>query len=195
MRARRLLLLFVWNASSQNFCGAMRPSHRRLSTSPPSPGPVESSKKGAISSGGAFDALEHTGIPKSWLRRPRLPSRNWLIFWGAVSSLSCLYWYDRRQCRLIKEEYIARVQHFSEATLDSKEMPRRVDVYACKWPGDEEYDRSLKFFKRYVKVNISVHVAKFVLKQHDRHGSPFSSPRRWTMHQRMGINMVQYPTL
>jgi import inner membrane translocase subunit TIM54 len=142
----------------------MRVSHRWLSTSPPSPGPIGHHEKGNISPGGAFDALEHTGIPKGWLRRPRLPSRNWLIFWGVVSSLSCLYWYDRRQCRLIKEEYTARVCHLSEAPLGTKELPRRVDVYACKWPGDEEYDRSLKFFKRYVKVDLFTHVSRFILK-------------------------------
>jgi mitochondrial import inner membrane translocase subunit TIM54 len=32
------------------------------------------------------------------------------------------------------------------------EWPRKVTVYGSKWPSDEDYDRSLKYFRKYVKV-------------------------------------------
>lgn len=131
----------------------MRSSRLRLSAgTSPSSSSVKTAENVSTKSGGALDALQHTGIPVGWLKRPKLPSRNWLIFWGVVSGLSYLYWDDRRQCRRIKDEYVSKVRHLAEVPLGSMELPRKVDVYACKWPGDEEYDRSLKFFKRYVKV-------------------------------------------
>lgn len=134
---------------------AMRPTRLRLANGPPPPAappaaPAEA--KPVKPAGSAFDALEHTGLPIGWLRKPKLPGRNWLIFYGVVSTLGFLYWDDRRKCKAIKAEYIEKVKHLAEVPLGSMELPRKVDVYACKWPGDEEYDRSLKFFKRYVKV-------------------------------------------
>ncbi|KIK31007.1 hypothetical protein PISMIDRAFT_128364, partial [Pisolithus microcarpus 441] len=60
-------------------------------------------------------ALEYTGIPQSWLSaRPRLPSRNWLIFITLTSSVLSYYTYDRHQARKIRASYIDRVKHFSE---------------------------------------------------------------------------------
>jgi import inner membrane translocase subunit TIM54 len=98
-------------------------------------------------------ALEYTGIPTSWLsKRPKLPSRNWLIFLTFTSSLTGLYVYDRRECKRIRREYVDRVKHLAEEPLGSLDWPRKVTVYGCKWPGDEEHDRSMKYFRKYVKV-------------------------------------------
>lgn len=149
------MLLF---APRSKFSDAMRPSRIRLSSSSSAPGTsTASAGKAASNTSGALDALQHTGIPVGWLKKPKLPGRNWLIFYGIVSSLSYLYWDDRRKARLIREEYIAKVAHLAEVPLGSMELARRVEVYACKWPGDEEYDRSMKFFKRYVKVRCYLH--------------------------------------
>lgn len=97
--------------------------------------------------------LQYTGIPPSWLdKRPSLPSRNWLIFLSVTSSIAGYYIYDRQQCKKIRKEYVAKVQHLSKLPLHSMELPRKVTVYGCKWPADEEYDRSIKYFRKYVKV-------------------------------------------
>ncbi|THU88590.1 hypothetical protein K435DRAFT_761697 [Dendrothele bispora CBS 962.96] len=97
-------------------------------------------------------ALEYTGIPPSWLdKRPRLPSRNWLIFLSVTSSITGLYIYDRRQCKRIKQEYIEKVKYLSEQTADHLSWPRKVTVYGAKWPGDEDYDQAIKYFRKYVK--------------------------------------------
>lgn len=45
-----------------------------------------------------------------------------------------------------------RVRWLAEAPLGTGERVRKVEVLGCKWPGDEEPDGSIKFFKRYVKV-------------------------------------------
>ncbi|KAG6335483.1 hypothetical protein ID866_3611 [Astraeus odoratus] len=36
--------------------------------------------------------------------------------------------------------------------MGSMELPRKVTVYGAKWPGDEDHQRAIRFFKKYVKV-------------------------------------------
>ena len=98
-------------------------------------------------------AIQYTGIPPSWLeKRPSLPSRNWLIFLTVTSTLTGYYLYDRRQCKKIRQEYADQVKHLAEEPLRSSDFPRKVTVYGAKWLGDEDYDRSMKYFRKYVKV-------------------------------------------
>lgn len=97
--------------------------------------------------------FQDLGVPKSVLNyRLRLPSRNWLVFLSITGSLLGTYIYDRRECRKIRDSYKERVAHLALEPLASYDMPRKVAVYACKPPGDEEHDRSMKYFKKYVKV-------------------------------------------
>jgi hypothetical protein len=37
--------------------------------------------------------------------------------------------------------------------MGSVDWPRKVTVYGCKWPGDDEHERSMKYFRKYVKVS------------------------------------------
>jgi mitochondrial import inner membrane translocase subunit TIM54 len=102
---------------------------------------------------GIATVFKSTGIPLSVLeKRPKLPSRNWLIFLSVTSSVAGLYIYDRRQCKHIRQSYIDRVKHLAEQPVDPFETPRRVTVYAARWPGDEDYDQSMRYFRKYVKV-------------------------------------------
>ncbi|KXN92198.1 Mitochondrial import inner membrane translocase subunit TIM54 [Leucoagaricus sp. SymC.cos] len=101
---------------------------------------------------GVRTVLRYTGIPTSWLdKRPKLPSRNWLIFIGLISSITGYYIHDRRQCRKIRQEYVDKVKEFSELPSSPLDKPRKVVVYGSKWPGDEDYDQSLRYFRKYVK--------------------------------------------
>jgi mitochondrial import inner membrane translocase subunit TIM54 len=97
--------------------------------------------------------LEYTGIPSSWLsKRPKLPSRNWLIFLSLTASLTGLYAYDRRQCKRIRNEYVDRVKHLADEPAGALDRPRKVTVYGAKWPDDVDYDRSMRYFRKYMKV-------------------------------------------
>jgi import inner membrane translocase subunit TIM54 len=103
-----------------------------------------------------FDAaLKYTGVPPSVLKwRPRMPSKKMTVFLSLVAGGSYAYWYDRKECARLKQEYISRVEHLSKQPLDgSLAFGRKVTVYAAKWPEDDDYDRGLKYFKRYVKVS------------------------------------------
>lgn len=106
---------------------------------------------------GIRTALEFTGIPPSLFdKRPKLPSRNWLIFLSVTSSLVGYYAYDRRECKRIRREYEERVRHFAEERTGKFDLPRKVTVYGAKWPGDEDWDRSTRYFRKYLKVCLFV---------------------------------------
>ncbi|KAH8099580.1 inner membrane protein import complex subunit Tim54-domain-containing protein [Cristinia sonorae] len=101
---------------------------------------------------GIKTVLQYTGIPPSWLdKRPGLPSRNWLIFLGVTSTILGCYYYDRQESKRIRQEYVDKVKHLAEVPIHSLANPRKVTVYGSKWPDDDEYDRSLKYFRKYVK--------------------------------------------
>ena len=96
--------------------------------------------------------LQFMGIPRSVLAwQPKLPSRNWSIFIVTVSSLTYLYYDDRKQCRQIREEYCDKVRHLSQERMHPSEWPRKVIVYATRSPGDDDYDKAGRYFKKYVK--------------------------------------------
>ena len=106
-----------------------------------------------VQESGIKAALKYTGIPQSWLsKRPKLPSRNWLIFIGVTSTVTGYYLYDRQQCKAIRQAYVGRVKGLAEAPLHSHDYPRKVTVYGAKWPDDEDSDRAIKYFRKYVKV-------------------------------------------
>jgi import inner membrane translocase subunit TIM54 len=96
--------------------------------------------------------LRYMGIPKAvltWL--PRLPSRNWSIFWALSISITSLYVYDRRECKRIRKEYVEQLEHLAKQPLLPREYARKLQVYTAKSPGDEDPEKSLLFFKLYVK--------------------------------------------
>ncbi|PBK81143.1 hypothetical protein ARMGADRAFT_976625 [Armillaria gallica] len=120
---------------------------------------------------GIRSALEYTGIPKSWLsKRPKLPSRNWLIFLTVTSSITSLFIYDRQQCKKIRQEYIDKVKHLSEETPDHLSYPRKVTVYGSKWPGDEDHDQSMRYFRKYVKPVLVAAAVDYEMVNGRRHG-------------------------
>ncbi|KAI0076469.1 hypothetical protein K474DRAFT_1698405 [Panus rudis PR-1116 ss-1] len=120
---------------------------------------------------GVKAALRYTGIPPSWLdKRPSLPSRNWLIFIGVTSTITGYYLYDRRECKRIRQEYVDRVKDLAEAPLHSLDYPRKVTVYGTKWPGDEDSDRSLRYFRKYVKPILVAAAVDYEMIRGRRHG-------------------------
>ncbi|PKI85248.1 mitochondrial import inner membrane translocase subunit tim54 [Malassezia vespertilionis] len=100
----------------------------------------------------ALRPLHWMGIPQGVLTwQPKLPSRNWTIFWTCLGSFTFLYYYDRKECRRIRAEYVERVRGLSEEVMQPSELPRRVQVYTAKYPGDDDYEAGVQYFKRYVK--------------------------------------------
>ncbi|WWC66950.1 uncharacterized protein I206_100857 [Kwoniella pini CBS 10737] len=161
-------------------------------TSPPNPSPLNTSsptstkpptlntsngninKPKPIELTGFRSALSHTGIPHSVLTyKPKLPSRNWLIFWTLTTSISLSYYYDRRECKRIKEETINKVKDKGNEILKggSLGLNRKIIVYGAKWPGDEDTDRSLRYFRKYVKPYLVAAGIDYELPTSPLHGS------------------------
>ena len=44
------------------------------------------------------------------------------------------------------------MKHLAEVPLHSLANPRKVMVYGSKWPDDDDSDKSMKYFRKYVKV-------------------------------------------
>ena len=129
----------------------MTPSASSLAMSPNAGDSVFPTHKPPQS--GVRTVLQYTGIPPSWLdKRPGLPSRNWLIFLSVTSAVTGYYIYDRQQCKKIRQEYVDKVKDVATQPLGSVELPCKVTVYGAKWLGDEDYDRSMRYFRKYVKV-------------------------------------------
>ncbi|KAG8745616.1 mitochondrial import inner membrane translocase subunit tim54 [Ceratobasidium sp. 414] len=123
-----------------------------------------------LKTSGAASALRYTGIPPSWFqKRPKLPSRNWLIFWTVLGSVTSLYVYDRREAKKIRQDYVQRVQWRAEEKLGPLELPRKVRVYGCRWPGDDDYNRSMKYFRKYVKPILVAAAIDFEMVNGNRH--------------------------
>lgn len=110
--------------------------------------------------------LKFMGVPEAVLRwKPRLPSRNWSIFFTVTGSLSYMYYYDRKQCKLIRQEYIDKVRFLAEQPMRVDEHPRKVRIFSAVSPGDDDPDKSLLYFKKYVKVSATaVHAYSICLR-------------------------------
>lgn len=101
----------------------------------------------------------------------RLPSRNWLIFIGISSSIAGYYGYDRRECRRIRADYTQRVKYLAEQVPDSHlSFGKKVLVYGCKWPEDENYDQPIKYFKKYIKPILVAAAVDYDIVNGKRHG-------------------------
>ncbi|KAL4400728.1 mitochondrial import inner membrane translocase subunit Tim54 [Malassezia pachydermatis] len=120
----------------------------------------------------ALRPLLWVGIPESVLAwKPRLPSRNWCIFWASVATVSYLYYDDRKQCKKILEEYKERVRGLSDGVMHPHEHPRKVLVYTAKYPGDDNYDVSAVYFKRYVKPILVAAAVDYEILSGTRYGN------------------------
>lgn len=84
------------------------------------------------------------------MKVPKLPSRNWLIFYSVVTVSVSGAVYDKERQKKIREEYIERVKLFSTSTLPIDKLSRKVTVFIAPPPSDY-LDTSLKFWSRYVK--------------------------------------------
>ncbi|KAF2722789.1 hypothetical protein K431DRAFT_345269 [Polychaeton citri CBS 116435] len=114
--------------AAENAAGASStaaPSNTATSTAPKA---GDAAKKAASEGNPAFRAM---GLP-----RLRLPSRNWLIFWGVVGSFAGAVIYDKQQTKRNRQKWCDLVSHISQQPLATTEMPRRVTIYLSAPPGD-----------------------------------------------------------
>ncbi|KAK8844617.1 hypothetical protein IAR55_006464 [Kwoniella newhampshirensis] len=153
--------------------GKVIPPAPAATTSTPTPNAIPPKPELAPLTG-FRSALQHTGIPRSvLLYKPRLPSQRWMIFWSVLGTVSFTYYYDRKECERIRRETIERVQSRGQEPLEggSLGVPRRVVVWGGKWGGDEDEDRALRYFRKYVKPYLVAAGIDYHLPTSPLHGS------------------------
>lgn len=82
--------------------------------------------------------------------RPRLPSRNWMIFLTLVGSFSAAVIYDKREKNRVQRKWCKLVEHLAKEPLDPRAMPRKLSIFLEAPPADG-LRVSQDHFKQYVK--------------------------------------------
>lgn len=82
--------------------------------------------------------------------RPRLPSRNWMIFLTIVGSFSAAVIYDKREKNRAQQKWCKLVEHLAKEPLEPRSMPRKLSIFLEAPPADG-LRVSQDHFKQYVK--------------------------------------------
>lgn len=82
--------------------------------------------------------------------RPRIPSRNWLIFLSITGTFTAAVIYDKREKRRAQRKWCKLVEHIGKEPLGRQEMPRKLRVFIESPPGDG-LRVAQDHFKEYVK--------------------------------------------
>ncbi|KAG9244926.1 putative mitochondrial import inner membrane translocase subunit tim54 [Calycina marina] len=82
--------------------------------------------------------------------RPKIPSRNWLIFLSLTGSITTAIVYDKREKTRAQRKWCKLVEHIAKEPLESKAMPRRLTVF-LEGPPTDGLRNAQDHFKEYVK--------------------------------------------
>lgn len=82
--------------------------------------------------------------------RPRLPSRNWMIFLSITATFTAAVIYDKREKKRAQRKWCKLVEHIAKEPLGRQEMPRKLTVFLESPPGDG-LRTAQDHFKEYVK--------------------------------------------
>lgn len=109
-------------------------------------------------------ALRALGIP-----RLRLPSRNWLIFWGVVGVFGGGALYDRYEQKAVRAAAMERVSQRLDETMAVNVVPRKVTVY-CAPPPNDFLATLLWYWRHFVKPVLNAGGVDFELFTEERQG-------------------------
>jgi import inner membrane translocase subunit TIM54 len=82
--------------------------------------------------------------------RPRLPSRNWMIFLSITGTFAAAVIYDKREKKRAQRKWCKLVEHVAKEPLGRQEMPRKLTVFLESPPSDG-LRSAQDHFKEYVK--------------------------------------------
>jgi import inner membrane translocase subunit TIM54 len=82
--------------------------------------------------------------------RPRLPSRNWLIFLSITGSFTAAVIYDKREKKRVQRKWCKLVEHVAKEPLNPRAMPRTLTIF-LEGPPTDGLRVAQDHFKEYVK--------------------------------------------
>ncbi|OBA23739.1 hypothetical protein METBIDRAFT_37745 [Metschnikowia bicuspidata var. bicuspidata NRRL YB-4993] len=109
-------------------------------------------------------ALRAMGIP-----RVSLPSRNWMIFWTLLASVSGGIYYDKQQQKAIRQKYMKQVEALGQETYTTGRLPRKLSIFIAP-PPDDFLDESLRHFRHYIKPILNAAAIDFEVYTENRQG-------------------------
>ncbi|GMF02179.1 unnamed protein product [Ambrosiozyma monospora] len=80
----------------------------------------------------------------------RLPSRNWMIFWISLATLSGGIVYDKWQQKQLRKKYIELAKPVGDQPFEVNQLPRKLRIYVVPPPNDY-LNESFKYLRRFVK--------------------------------------------
>ncbi|GME86934.1 unnamed protein product [Ambrosiozyma monospora] len=66
----------------------------------------------------------------------RLPSRNWMIFWISLATLSGGIVYDKWQQKQLRKKYIELAKPVGDQPFEVNQLPRKLRIYVVPPPND-----------------------------------------------------------
>ncbi|KAI1007379.1 Mitochondrial import inner membrane translocase subunit [Podosphaera aphanis] len=82
--------------------------------------------------------------------RPRLPSRNWMIFLSITGSFAAAIIYDKREKKRAQRKWCRLVEHIAKEPLDARAMPRKLTIY-LEAPPKDGLRVAQEHYKDYIK--------------------------------------------
>ncbi|KAH3662526.1 hypothetical protein OGAPHI_005778 [Ogataea philodendri] len=95
-------------------------------------------------------AIENPALQMLGIRRLKLPSRNWMIFWTVVSAVGGGVAYDKYQQSVLRTQYMEKAKYLGERPFQPNELPRKLRIYVAPPPNDF-LSEGLKYLRRFCK--------------------------------------------
>ncbi|QDS74506.1 hypothetical protein FKW77_007129 [Venturia effusa] len=106
-----------------------KPSSSASASNGPSVAP-EAPKKASKPPNPVFKMM---GLPNF---SPKLPSRNWMIFWTIIGTWSGAIYYDRVETKKIRKKWCDAVKHLADEPLPAMVQQRKLTIYLSSPPAD-----------------------------------------------------------
>lgn len=141
----------------------------------PKPTPTEGASKPPVEPVKPVDAPKprrewtNPALQAMGIKRIRIPSRNWSIFWAVTGTLLGGYFYDRRERKKARQAWKDRVHFLAEQDMSPLALPRKVTVFLAPPPADF-LDLGLAHFRQYIKPILTAAAVDYEVKSETRQG-------------------------
>ncbi|ODV86496.1 hypothetical protein CANARDRAFT_27693 [[Candida] arabinofermentans NRRL YB-2248] len=142
-----------------------------MSDSNPTPESTAKTTTDVVSKAAKVESKGYTNpaLQMMGIKRIKLPSRNWMIFWTVLGTLSGGIAYDKYQQQQIRLKYIELSKKFGQEHCKSNELPRKIRIYVVPPPNDY-LTEGLKYFRKFVKPILNSSAIDFEIYTEERQG-------------------------
>ncbi|KAG7880934.1 hypothetical protein KL937_001781 [Ogataea polymorpha] len=114
-------------------------------------------------------AIENPALQMLGIKKLKLPSRNWMIFWTVVAAVGGGIVYDKRQQSVLRAQYMEKAKHFGEQPFLPNQLPRKLRIYVAPPPNDF-LSEGLKYLRRFCKPILNSAAIDFDIYTAERQG-------------------------